>query len=151
MMRATRISSDFAGRVAQLDFSMLKRKLMSRKHGEGWSLDQAKHVEREYRRFLILLNAHPGQEIVPTKEVDTFWHYHILDTRAYSCDMIALFGRMLHHYPYFGIDDVTGEAELYVAFERTKALYELEFSEPMIGFGASCDSDGASCSGSCKN
>jgi hypothetical protein len=59
-------------------------------------------AEQEYRRFLALHLAFPDSDIVPCKLVDTIWHQHILDTRAYHEDCDAIFGSYLHHPPISG-------------------------------------------------
>jgi hypothetical protein len=64
-----------------LDFDMIKRKLMDPDTGEGWSSDYCDRVCKEYRRFLALRREYPMfTAIVPSSPVDTFWHYHIIDT-----------------------------------------------------------------------
>jgi hypothetical protein len=69
---------------------------------EGWSIEKVDAVEHQYRLFLQLIRA-GEQELGPTRDVDIFWHAHILDTRAYASDCEALFGRFVHHYPYSGL------------------------------------------------
>ena len=69
--------------VQQLDFSRLKHKLMHNDEGEPWSFEQCESAEREYKRYLTLIKLNPRKQIVPTKQMDKFWHQHILDTRAY--------------------------------------------------------------------
>ena len=68
--------------IGPIDFSMIKLKLMDTEEGEGWSADYCDRVEREYRRYLALSRHYPDKAVVPSKVVDTFWHFHILDTQA---------------------------------------------------------------------
>ncbi len=63
--------------------------------------------------------------------MDTMWHYHILDTRAYVRDSERVFGGYFHHYPYFGLRGDEDARRLKATFETTKELYEREFGEPM--------------------
>lgn len=142
--------NDFMGRARGVSFEMMRRKLMHPEHGEGWSEDRVNFVEQEYLRFLLLNRFFDGEDIVPSKEVDTFWHYHILDTKSYTQDVSTLLGRMLHHYPYFGMDEQSDDADLAAAFRRTQELYEEVFHEPMLGYEASCLGQGSSCAGRCK-
>jgi hypothetical protein len=61
--------------------------------------------------------------------VDTFWHYHILDTLKYAEDCQAVFGYFLHHFPYLGL---RGEEDLLAherVGERMRVLYEDTFGE----------------------
>jgi hypothetical protein len=62
-------------------------------------------------------------------EVDTFWHYHILDTLKYAEDCQAVFGYFLHHFPYMGLrgeDDLVAHERV---GERMRTLYEDTFGE----------------------
>ena len=90
-------------RVAELDFTMLKRKLALKKE---WSAELIDEAEQFYRQFLALKMVYPKRTISPTVAIDEFWHAHILDTQAYIADCKALFGRYLHHYPYSGMKDM---------------------------------------------
>src|ERR1051325_320722 len=109
-------------RVAELDFTMLKKKLGEEK---GWSPEQQEEVEGLYRRFLALNIAYPDRKICPTGPVDEFWHAHILDTLAYARDCEYLFGHYLHHYPYFGMRGPEDYAALQTAFDDSRARSHL--------------------------
>ena len=122
------ISNKKFGKILDLDLEPIKTKLMHRESGEGWSRQQADAVAAEYRRFLYLMQAYPDEQIAPSVEVDTFWHYHILDTMKYAADCQRAFGYFLHHYPYLGMgeDDPAARER---AGARTAALYETTFGE----------------------
>ena len=124
-----------------LDLNPIKMKLMHAASGEGWSETRANAVETEYRRFLFLMKKYPDAGASPTVDVDTFWHYHILDTMKYARDCDAAFGFFLHHYPYVGIAAGT-ESEHVQAGERMRALYETEFGVLVKGDAAFCASPG---------
>jgi len=113
--------------IFALDLDPIKFKLMDRKEGEGWARERTERVELEYRRYLVLLARHPEATIVPSSEVDKFWHAHILDTMKYAEDCNAVFGCFLHHFPYFGMRDEEDAANLARASEQTWRLYEREF------------------------
>jgi hypothetical protein len=85
--------------IAALDLEPIKVKLMHEESGEGWTLERANAVEFEYRRFLYLMKKFPNEQTAPLVDVDTFWHYHILDTMKYAADCEAVFGYFLHHFP----------------------------------------------------
>ena len=116
--------------IAELNLDAIKVKLMHRESGEGWSLEQANAVEFEYRRFLILMKQFPQEETAPLMDVDTFWHYHILDTLKYAADCQQVFGYFLHHFPYIGLRGEDDEAAHERVGERMKQLYEQTFGEP---------------------
>ena len=76
-----------------------------------------------YRAFLVLNALYPQERIVPPKEVDEFWHAHILDTKKYADDCEAVFGYFFHHYPFFGMRS-QGDALVYEkAIARSRALW----------------------------
>ena len=126
-----------------LDLASIKMKLMHVESGEAWSAARADAVEAEYRRFLFLMKKYPDAEASPTVDVDTFWHYHILDTMKYARDCEAVFGYFLHHYPYVGIGDGASDGEHAAAGARMRDIYEAEFGAPAANdFYAYCSSPG---------
>lgn len=115
--------------IDELDLEDIKAKLIHAESGEGWTPERVDAVETEYRRFLFLMKKFPNEETSPSVEVDTFWHYHILDTMKYAADCQKVFGYFLHHYPYVGIGD--GEAARRTrerAGARMRELYEQTFA-----------------------
>ena len=67
----------------------------------GWTPERTSAALADYRRFLILLARHPAKTLVPwTEDLDLLWHEHILDTRRYRRDCMALAGREIHHDPH---------------------------------------------------
>ena len=117
----------------------------------GWSLERAQSAQKEYARFLTLLQLRPGFMLVPwpnsegQDDLDQFWHQHILDTAKYAADCDRLFGRMIHHNPHV----VLGSSEESDAVIKTQRLYGKTFGEGPYGqsvdavFVASCGSCGA--------
>lgn len=100
------------GIIENLDFSNVKLKLSRPGHGhDGWTEDQVNAAEKFYKRFLALILLRPGQLRVPNGVVDEFWHQHMLDSRAYFKDTEAVFGRYLHHNPYFGLGAEMGKPD----------------------------------------
>ncbi|MCU1348858.1 MAG: hypothetical protein JWO56_1888 [Acidobacteria bacterium] len=128
------------GRVNRLDFTMLKRKLMEE---HNWTAEFTDEVESLYRKFLALNARYPDQKICPTGPIDSFWHGHILDTRAYAQDCEAVFGHMLHHFPYFGMRGPEDQAALERAFRESVELFTWNFGiDPTAGdiLARSCSS-----------
>jgi len=119
--------------LAKLDFTLLKLKLQDTEEGEGWSPNRVETVHLEYIKFLALTRAYPEKAIVPSGEVDKFWHFHIVDTQAYAEDCQAIFGQILHHFPYFGMRGEQDSANLQTAWAETNALYRRHFGEPPEG------------------
>lgn len=125
-------SKDTFHAIAALDLTPIKLKLMHEASGAGWSQAKANAMEIEYRRFLYLQAIFSHEQTAPTMAVDTFWHYHILDTMKYASDCEQAFGYFLHHYPYTGMmegDEPGAEIE---AGNRMRELYEATFGEAYI-------------------
>jgi len=124
--------------VMAIDLDPIKTKLMHVASGEGWSLDKANAVEKEYRRFLCLMKLYPEEDTAPLVDVDTFWHYHILDTMKYAADCDRAFGYFLHHYPYVGLRGGDDEQFRVDSGERMRNLYETTFGEAYPGTPEDC-------------
>jgi hypothetical protein len=124
------ISSTEFKAIAELDLDPIKVKMMQPESGEGWSLEKVNAVEVEYRRFLYLMKKFPNDVTAPQVDVDTFWHYHILDTMKYAEDCQQVFGYFLHHFPYLGMRGEEDLQALQQAGDRMAELYEDCFGAP---------------------
>ena len=134
--------------IDSLDLNPIKNKLLNPEHGAGWSLQKVEDVEGQYRRFLFLNYKYPERQIVPSKEVDDFWHCHILDTRKYANDCERIFGCFLHHFPYFGMRGEDDARNLQEAFRETNGLLNQTFGQ---SFGNSSTSHVESAETVCSN
>ena len=124
-----------------LDLESIKFSLTQREDGTNWPLNKAESLEVWYRRFLYLSSIYNGKVIVPSKGIDTFWHTHILDTQKYMSDCENLFGRYIHHFPYFGMRGEKDRNHLKKAFYETEELFLLHFGESPVSVGiADCGS-----------
>ena len=85
-------------KVEALDLTVIVHKLVKE---YGWDVDRARDAEHQYRLFLLAAADGLRSQAVlispPTEDVDEFWHQHILDTRRYCRDCLAVFGEFLHH------------------------------------------------------
>jgi hypothetical protein len=113
--------------VAALDLSPVVTQLVNRK---GWSAARASGAERRYRRYLYLVASRSVPSVVPTSEVDEFWHQHILNTWQYASDCQALTGGFVHHFSSSGLISRNESAELTDKFFDTWLSYETIFNEP---------------------
>ncbi|HEX7683037.1 MAG TPA: hypothetical protein VF446_05790 [Trinickia sp.] len=114
--------------IDELDFSRIKAKLMHR-HDGVIALRTIERAEAGYRQFLKLAAKYPDAPIVPSEEVDEFWHMHILDTQRYSADCDRIFGYMIHHDPYSGIAGGEDEVRHLALAEASNDLAAREFRE----------------------
>lgn len=122
---------DAIGRVGQLNFTMLTRKMIEE---NNWTVEFCEEVESLYRMFLALNARYPDRKICPTGPIDAFWHAHILDTRAYIRDCDVVFGGYLHHFPYFGMRGPDDRAALENTFRESVELFITHFGiDPTAG------------------
>src|SRR6267142_1532205 len=124
--------------IEVLDLDPIKLKLMDPEEGQGWSRAYADRMELAYKRFLTLLVTHPEETLAPGKDVDKFWHGHILDTLKYAEDCQKVFGYFLHHFPYFGMRGEEDAANLAEAGRTANRLYEKEFGDAVASRAAYC-------------
>jgi len=109
--------------ILSLDFTDIKENLV---FADRWSKKKANAAEKWYKNFLILAAKYPGETLVPTEEVDTMWHMHVLETARYADDTRTIFGGFLDHTPTYGKVDLINE------FKRTNQLLFEEFGEDVI-------------------
>mgnify|MGYP006198548307 CR=1 FL=1 len=138
MNQASRPVEQVVAAIEALDLGPIKLKLMDPEEGQGWSREYVERMELAYKRFLILMVKYPEQTIAPTKDVDKFWHGHILDTMKYAEDCQNVFGYFLHHFPYLGMRGAQDAALHKTAAASLHALYEREFGEPVSNTAAFC-------------
>lgn len=113
--------------LARLDLNYIVEKMCHASYPlPRWTKQDALQCMQFYKNFLLLNKLHHGTPLVPTREIDEFWHNHILYTKEYMQDCEQLFGHYLHHRPATPGKDDTGLAADY---QRTKELYLAEFGE----------------------
>lgn len=116
----------------QLDLGYVRNKMCSSHYPlPRWPEALALKCEQLYKRFLLLLLKHPREPLVPTRDMDEFWHNHILFTKNYTQDCLALYGCYMHHTPS-DPDNQDEISALVPHYQRTKILYEAEFKEPLL-------------------
>ena len=93
-----------------------------------WVLADAEYCANLYKDFLWLQKKYLPQPLVPTREIDEFWHNHILYTKNYFHDCMNIFGYYLHHDPLSPDEDKDKLVEDYL---KTKQLYLTEFNRPL--------------------
>ncbi len=108
-------------KVRDLDLECIAFKVA---YDEGWSLEAVDRAEFHYRCFLQAILDHPHRRLAPTKEIDIFWHHHILDTQKYMDDCTSVLGHYLHHFPYSGLRSETDEQE-----QKHRAAISKQFIE----------------------
>jgi len=121
--------------INYIDCSMMKQKLMLPREegGHEWTADTAEKAEEKYKMWLFLKRKYENELVPPSRDIDIFWHAHLLDTHAYFRDTLAIFGKYLHHYPYFGLRGKADHEKLVASFENTKRLFREEYGEEIDG------------------
>jgi hypothetical protein len=89
---------------------------------ERWDLERIDATELEYRCFLQLVRDFPDRPIAPSRDVDTFWHCHVLTLGLYLEHCQKLFGRPLLHYPFSGALGEADAARQHARFEVSSCL-----------------------------
>lgn len=117
----------FKCKLEALDLQSVAARLMHPEVGLGWSAKQVEFAIARYKMFLHLMYLYPKQLIIPTREIDLVWHFHILDTRKYAFDCEILFGYFLHHRPSSGEKSEGNKILLETAFTLTLELLKKHF------------------------
>jgi hypothetical protein len=89
---------------------------------QPWPLEKLDATELEYRCFLQLVRDRPGENIVPSRDCDTYWHAHILTLGLYLKHCRRLFGHPLLHYPFSGVLGEEDAARQRARFRRSQRL-----------------------------
>jgi len=126
--------------IQALDLEPIRLRVTDPELGEGWSRAYAENIEHAYRDYLTMLVKHPedAEDIVVSKDVDEFWHTHILHTMKYTEDCERVFGAYLHHKPHVG-ERTQADIEKKTALaEKTRRLYQQEFGASQTREAAWC-------------
>jgi len=115
--------------IQALDLESVKLRVMDAELGEGWTREYAECIEAAYKNFLTMAVKYQdeAEDILPSKDVDEFWHTHILQTMKYADDCQAVFGIFLHHNPHVGKLSQADLDKRIEHAEKTRQFYEREF------------------------
>ncbi|MEM7717431.1 MAG: hypothetical protein AAF349_28460 [Cyanobacteria bacterium P01_A01_bin.68] len=131
----------FIGKLTQLDLQPIAYNLIH-SNEEKWNIQKTNQAISAYLMFLLLIYLYPNSQLVPNQEIDRVWHYHILDTMKYAEDCEMLFGRFIHHFPYFGQRGKIDRESLQKAFEQTQVIFEEHFGISMnVGYKSGIPAD----------
>ena len=83
--------------LPQLDLTSVRRRVA--KENSELTAEELDEMELRYIKFLIECKNDPNEKHEPDKDVDKYWHAHILDTMRYAEDCQRYFGFFLHHIP----------------------------------------------------
>jgi len=127
----TKPAQDAIAAIQALDLEAVKSRVMDVELGEGWTREYADSIEAAYKIYLTMLVKYPdhAEDILLSKDVDEFWHTHILQTRKYSDDCRKAFGNYLHHEPHVGERTPADHEKRIALAETTRRLYQQEFGD----------------------
>lgn len=131
--------SAFLKRVRQLNLGSLAYQLKQSTPSSQWTNEQTLRAITRYLMFLYLVNQYPKLRLAPSTEIDLVWHYHILDTAQYAEDCQFLFGRFIHHYPFFGVQGEEDQQNLQLAYTLTQLLFQQHFGMTITATVADCE------------
>jgi hypothetical protein len=117
-----------AGSEAVVTADLISASYRSDSFPHDWTAEERARSFDRYCRWLRLKQQHPTARMAPTRDIDLFWHLHMLSPVAYHRDCERLFGRLLDHDGGFG----KGEGELQVlqeVFLETARLWEDTYDE----------------------
>lgn len=111
-------------------FDMVIKKMVKM---DGWIPCDAEEACRFFRNFIFLTKKYHEYKLVPSEDIDEFWHATILDSDLYFdlCNNVFGHGKYLKHYPYFGLDDKTTRNDVDQGFALTQELHMKEFNTPI--------------------
>ena len=121
--------------VNTLEFDQMNDKLVT---FYGWSQEDVSLMNDYYKKWLSLHVCYPELATAPSMKLDEYWHTHILDTEKYMEDCQMVFGKYLHHYPYFGLEG--DKDKLDAGFELTQTLFSHHFGHGLTGLANPCSS-----------
>ena len=115
--------------VAGMNFDRIVWKIIDSDKSFNLSKKEVRNSVEQYKKFLSLKRKYPDSELVPTEEIDSVWHVHILDTKNYADDCNMLFGKFLNHEPYFGPYSKERREDMARWFEETSIFWQMEYGE----------------------
>lgn len=91
--------------------------------------EHATEMEVEYRKFMFLRIQHVDEVLPMSKDVDDFWHVHVMNTRNYHFFIeTCANGIFIHHRPT--ISDEENKALMSAYLNGTLMRYREYFGEP---------------------
>jgi len=145
-----KIIQNFTEFESKIDLQNISFLVSKKEDGPKWSAAKAKKIEKYYKQFLYLSYLFPEKVLVPTKDIDEYWHHHIMDTEKYYRDCYSIFGYIFHHYPYLGTKGEKDKLLLERLFSETLNLYRENFQISSTQFRndfSACGGGGGTCGG----
>lgn len=118
--------------AAVISVDLLQAASRSESFPKDWTPERTRQAVADYEKFLRLAAENPGKPLAPTRDIDEFWHLHMLHPQAYYEDCQRLFGKILDHDGGFGKDPKELPI-LAMHFEQTASLWQQAYGEAYTG------------------
>jgi len=137
----TKPEQEVIAAIQALDLDSVKLRVMDTELGEGWTREYADSIEAAYKNYLAMLVKYPDdiEDILVSKDVDEFWHSHILHTMKYADDCQKVFGNFLHHNPQTSERSSAGIQKRSALAEKTRRLYQQQSKNARNADAAYCN------------
>ena len=139
---ATEQESVFLTKITQLDLEPIMFRMV--KHYDSlWDIDKTIRVAHLFKCFLWLVYKYPNAAIVPTQDIDKFWHEYLGDNSKYNPETTDLYGHILVHFGYYGMRGEADAQHRNKSFEFTLSLFQEQFGEfpYLLGNASDCGAD----------
>lgn len=134
-------------KIQKQDIDFVKQQL---KKKENWSDERINNAIKRYQQFLYL-TTQETLSICPTKDVDTVWHCHILNTKEYYDFCFNLFGKIIHHKPFSSQEEKEASNALHLS-DVGPIYFEEDYPKPtdeMVSREC-CTDDSECCTGTVR-
>lgn len=130
--------------ICDFNFDREREILMSPIRGFEYNGSHVDEMECEYKKYLLLRLMHPNQRLPMSKDVDDFWHVHVLNTRSYQRFINEVGGGLfIHHAPTISENENMDLMPAYL--NGTLVRYAQYFGEPNPKFWKRQSPHGACC------
>lgn len=117
---------------------------------QDWGREKRETAFGRYVKWLQLKMRHPKVRLAPTRDIDEFWHLHMLSPVAYYRDCMRAFGYVLDHDGGFG--KAPDELPLLQnVFTNTAILWETAYGEPYREDGLLVEEAATKCWHDCQS
>lgn len=131
-----------------ISVDLLEASYRSTSFPKHWSRTKRLVELRKYAQFLELAARRPRLRATPTRDIDEFWHLHMLHPVAYHRDCLRLFGEIFDHNGGFGLG--LGELPLLQrAFREFSEAWFEEYGTPYVAVNETVTKCWHDCAGRC--
>ena len=122
------VASELKQKLDERDFSRVRSRL---KRDHNYNDDYIARMEEEYKKFIALCASSRTTGLGIARELDEFWHAHLMFTKDYEsmCDQVK--GSFIHHNPADEEEsDGSRKQKVLVGYTKTYELYVNSFGDP---------------------